>query len=73
MSGNVWEWCLTKWRDPYEHVLALDEEISSDRRRMAKGGSWNHLEGGARAEFRNNHWPHNRNDVLGFRICAPGL
>jgi hypothetical protein len=37
MAGNVWEWCLTKWRDSYKGEP--DDSIEGDAPRVLRGGS----------------------------------
>jgi formylglycine-generating enzyme required for sulfatase activity len=37
-----------------------------------RGGSWNNDADNARAAYRNNWNPDNRNDNLGFRLASPG-
>ena len=39
LSGNVWEWCLTDYRQPV--LDAAKEDIRSNDRRVLRGGSWN--------------------------------
>ena len=48
MSGNVWEWCGTKWREDYTKVAVEDPE--GDDPRVIRGGSYVSAEG--RALFR---------------------
>ena len=44
-----------------------------DARRVVRGGSWNNNHRNARAAYRNNNHPDNRNNNLGFRVVlAPG-
>ena len=37
LSGNVWEWCGTKWRASYE--TPADESLAGDSPRVLRGGS----------------------------------
>jgi len=40
-------------------------------RRVVRGGSWNNNQANARAAYRNNNAPDNRNNNVGFRLaCA---
>jgi formylglycine-generating enzyme required for sulfatase activity len=64
MCGNVWEWCLTGYNDP--QMAASKESISSNRRRVLRGGSWGSYHDGARAAARNNNYPNSRNSDYGF-------
>ncbi|MBE2233803.1 MAG: SUMF1/EgtB/PvdO family nonheme iron enzyme, partial [Anaerolinea sp.] len=38
MSGNVWEWCLTRWRDSYNSPP--DDDPGGDIMRVLRGGSF---------------------------------
>ena len=38
MSGNVWEWCLTKWRSNYNS--AADDDPEGTDGRVVRGGSY---------------------------------
>ncbi len=37
---------------------------------MLRGGSWNNNQENARAEYRNNNHPQNRNNNIGFRVVS---
>jgi hypothetical protein len=39
-------------------------------RRVVRGGSWNNNQDNARAAYRNNNTPDNRNNNLGFRVVC---
>ncbi len=70
-SGNVWEWCATKWGWNYEDGLkAMDNDPEGSEVRVLRGGSWSYIRGNARCAFR--HWddPVNWDDGRGFRVCA---
>ncbi len=63
MSGNVWEWCLTKY-DTNENRLDGNDV------RVLRGGSWAsgtsvHL----RADYRDGYHPSYGDDLWGFRIA----
>ena len=69
MSGNVYDWCLTKWRDNYE--IAEDNTVEGNDRRVVRGGSFaNNLTYNLRAAFRNNFFINSRNNIYGFRCCV---
>jgi len=68
MCGNVWEWCLTDYRNPAAD--AADDVLSSDNSRVVRGGSWYGSQVFARAACRDSNLPNNRNFNLGFRVLA---
>lgn len=63
LSGNVWEWCVNP-RD------ALREQVAEKADRVVRGGSWGNDRDGARATYRNNNDPDNRNNNIGFRVVC---
>jgi formylglycine-generating enzyme required for sulfatase activity len=69
MSGNVWEWCLNEQERPQRIGL------SGTARRVVRGGSWGHVQVGARASFRRGSAPDNRGNHLGLRVVrsSPSL
>jgi len=72
MSGNVWEWCGTKWVDNYAKYDKIEgrEALEGDDTRVLRGGSWYNFWNGARCAWR--HWfnPHYRLIDWGFRVCV---
>lgn len=67
LSGNVWEWCRTKYEDPEDGRVD-----ASGARRVVRGGSWDDYRGSARAACRIRRNPGGRHDHLGFRVvCRP--
>lgn len=66
MSGNVWEWCLTDYRNPAPDAKA--EDLRNANTRVLRGGSWSSLLVSARAAFRSSFDPFNRYDSVGFRV-----
>jgi len=69
MSGNVWEWCSTKWRQSYEEPA--DEDIRENASRVLRGGSFPIGQGGVRCAVRVDHLPDLANWYVGFRVAAP--
>ena len=72
MSGNVWEWCLSKWANPYQHPEDNDEEGTDDRgTRVLRGGSWNTNQYNVRCASRFQYFNFIRYYYFfGFRVCA---
>ncbi|MBN1201919.1 MAG: SUMF1/EgtB/PvdO family nonheme iron enzyme [Anaerolineae bacterium] len=69
MAGNVWEWCMTKWRGGYQK--APDDDPDGDFARVLRGGSWGYDFHRARCAVRNIYNPHYWNYHFGFRcVCA---
>jgi formylglycine-generating enzyme required for sulfatase activity len=65
MSGNVWEWCLTKYETPKDNGSAGGTNI----RRVLRGGVFLNYERSIRCAVRDGDLPVNRNNDLGFRVC----
>ncbi|MBN1285366.1 MAG: SUMF1/EgtB/PvdO family nonheme iron enzyme [Anaerolineae bacterium] len=67
MAGNVWEWCLTKWRKDYS--IGEDNITKGDLARVLRGGSFRYYEWNARAADRLRDFP--RNFSGGLRAASP--
>ena len=68
MSGNVWEWCLTKWQDSYKSKA--DDDPEGDDWRVLRGGSYDNDARLVRCAFRLRHDPNHRYRNFGFRVVA---
>ena len=69
MSGNVWEWCQTKWREEYQS--REDNYADGEDRRVLRGGSFNYYAGNVRCAVRRWNLPLYRCWYYGFRlVCA---
>lgn len=68
MSGNVWEWCRTKWRENYE--AKPDDALEGNARRVLRGGAFFNIARSVRcaARFRND--PNFALRYDGFRVVA---
>jgi formylglycine-generating enzyme required for sulfatase activity len=67
MSGNVWEWCLTKWRDNYQ--TAADDDPEGDAGRVLRGGAYWRDRTFVRCACRHGLIPAPWSDDLGFRVA----
>ena len=65
MAGNVWEWTLTE----YSNKRSVD--LTNDRARVVRGGSWDGGPGSARASCRVSYYsPGSRDYFVGFRVVV---
>jgi len=51
MSGNVWEWCQTKWTENYQNYTE-DNDPKGDSARVLRGGSFGDNEDDVRCAYR---------------------
>ena len=63
-AGNVWEWMLTE----YSNKRSVD--LTNDRPRVVRGGSWSSGPDGARASYRHDGTPDYRGRSIGFRVVV---
>ncbi len=68
MSGNVWEWCLTKWRDNYES--RSDDGLEGNITRVVRGGSFLNYARPVRCAVRYRYGPSRRRRFCGFRVVV---
>jgi formylglycine-generating enzyme required for sulfatase activity len=69
MSGNVWEWTHTLFRE-YPYVSDDGRESENEPgTRIVRGGSFYNDYGGIRCASRNSHNPGGRYNHIGFRVC----
>jgi formylglycine-generating enzyme required for sulfatase activity len=66
LSGNVWEWCLSNYENPF--LEAHNENLRTDKNRVLRGGSWADNLGYARAAYRSLDRPAGRSGNIGFRV-----
>lgn len=67
MSGNVWEWCVTKWRSDY--TSHADDSPEGTDGRVLRGGSWDLVSRLARAASRNVRVIGDWFSYVGFRVA----
>jgi formylglycine-generating enzyme required for sulfatase activity len=73
MSGNVWEWCWTRWVDSYRGYgkgARERESLEGDAPRVVRGGAWYNSGGVARCACRLRYPPDGQYGVLGFRLVG---
>ncbi len=73
MSGNVWEWCLTKWVDNYkgyEERMESLQELEGDALRVWRGGGFGNHQWLVRCAVRLGDLPLNRIRNYGFRVVG---
>jgi len=69
MSGNVWEWASTAYREyPYHADDGREDAADANARRVLRGGSWSFIRRYARAAVRSRYNPDFRYDDVGFRV-----
>jgi formylglycine-generating enzyme required for sulfatase activity len=68
MSGNVYEWCRTKWRDSYKGKP--DEKLEGTDPRVLRGGAFNYEARYVRSAYRDWNLPGSRSGSSGFRVVA---
>jgi formylglycine-generating enzyme required for sulfatase activity len=64
MSGNVWEWCRTKYDRPD------DNSLEGDVRRVIRGGAFDNDERVVRCAFRLDSGPNYGYFNVGFRVVV---
>ena len=70
MSGNVWEWTCSAWRDAFDGSEATCAARDGAESRPVRGGSWYDNSANARSSARVDYSPDNRFDGLGFRVLC---
>lgn len=67
LSGNVWEWCRTKWEESYEGYRD-DNDLEGTSQRVLRGGAFDVDARFVRAAFRVGFYPFYRFNYFGFRV-----
>jgi formylglycine-generating enzyme required for sulfatase activity len=68
MSGNVREWCLTKWRGEYK--AKADNEVEGDAGRVVRGGSFDNIEWDVRCACRYGTFRTTGTTTSGFGLSS---
>jgi formylglycine-generating enzyme required for sulfatase activity len=69
MSGNVWEWCATKWQDDYQDYQNDNTVDTKYNPRVLRGGSFAYNGRSVRCASRSRNNPDSGDDDLGgFRV-----
>jgi len=72
LSGNVWEWCRTKWQGSYRDYRD-DNRLEGRYARVLRGGAFNSVARRVRCACRSWDDPDDRLSYIGFRLVAsPG-
>ncbi len=72
MSGNVWEWCRTKFEESYEDYRD-DNDLEEYTRRVLRGGSFFDDERDVRCAVRYWDYPYDWGRSFGFRVVLSPL
>ena len=70
MSGNVWEWTRTLYRDSLSDSQNAREDLEADGSRVVRGGSFLDLRWIVRAAVRRGNTPDSGSSSLGFRVVV---
>jgi len=71
MHGNVWEWCADDYHDTYKGAPNDGSTwLSSDERKIIRGGSWNDDPRNCRSALRYDYSPVYDLNNIGFRVVC---
>jgi formylglycine-generating enzyme required for sulfatase activity len=72
LSGNVWEWCATKWQDSYKNYRD-DNDLEGDAPRVVRGGAFSDSERIVRCAYRPRNFPSTQLRNRGLRLVVAPL
>ncbi|SER74380.1 Formylglycine-generating enzyme, required for sulfatase activity, contains SUMF1/FGE domain [Nitrosomonas sp. Nm51] len=71
MSGNVWEWTCSNWREQFDgSEQSCNDDINDTQYRVLRGGSWFDNPGFVRSSARSDYHPANHLGLFGFRVLC---
>jgi formylglycine-generating enzyme required for sulfatase activity len=71
LSGNVWEWTRSLWKEYHYEPYDGREDLTADKQQMLRGGSFSHEGYKMRCAYRfKGQDPSTRLRAIGFRVCA---
>ena len=74
MSGNVWEWTCSNWREQFDGSEQQCSDGTTDFQFVVlRGGAWDHQADYLRVSSRNYAEPAIRTDIIGFRVLCMSL
>jgi len=73
MSGNVWEWCATKWQNNYEEYRNDNTIDRTDVSRVLRGGAFYNDGRLVRCAYRLGSGPDLGDYSRGFRVVVSPL
>ena len=73
MHGNVWEWCLDRYRDYPGGSVSDPQGPQSGSLRVFRGGSWHRIARDCRSANRFRYGPGRTLDYLGFRVALSSV
>ena len=69
MSGNVWEWTCSLYKENYDGSEKRCTSKGGDGRRALRGGSWSSIPGRLRSSYRFRFNPNGAGNGTGFRLA----